>query len=118
MPSLLIYVQQECKLPQHLTFSLAALMSLYHGGKLADGKLTCSRGGETYTLQDDAAVLSFFAEKSSLPVRDMVEAFLGNEAFFGNELIQVPGIVDSVADSLADILANGMTAVVTKRFGG
>lgn len=118
MPSLLIYARQEGKLPPHLTFSLAALMSLYHGGRLVDGKLECTRNGEAYTLQDDAAVLAFFAEKSSLPVRDMVEAFLGNEAFFGNELIQVPGIVDSVADSLADILANGMTAVVTKRFGG
>lgn len=118
MPSLLIYVQQEAKLPEHLTFSLAALMSLYHGGTLVDGKLECTRDGETYTLQDDAAVLSFFAEKSGLPVRDMVEAFVGNEAFFGDELIKVPGLVDSVADSLADILAHGMKAVMTQRFGG
>lgn len=118
MPSLLIYAQQQGRLPEHLTFSLAALMGLYHGGKLVDGKLACTRNGEAYTLQDDAAVLSFFAEKSSLPVRDMVEAFVGNEAFFGDELIKVPGLVDSVADSLADILAHGMKAVMTQRFGG
>ncbi len=118
MPSLLIYTKQEGELPEHLTFSLAALMSLYHGGKLVDGKLECSRDGETYTLQDDAAVLSFFAEKSSLPVKDMVEAFIGNEAFFGDELMQVPGLADSVADALEDILTNGMKAVLTRRFGG
>lgn len=118
MPSLLIYAEKEGKLPPHLTFSLAALMGLYHGGKLVDGKLECTRNGETYTLQDDAAVLTFFAEKSTLPVHDMVKAFLGNEAFFGNELIQVPGLVDSVADALADILQHGMNAVMTQRFGG
>ncbi len=118
MPSLLIYAEKEGKLPPHLTFSLAALMSLYHGGKIVDGQLECKRNGETYTLQDDAAVLAFFAEKSNLPVDEMVAAFLGNEAFFGSELIKVPGIVESVAASLTDILANGMKAVMTQRFGG
>ena len=118
MPSLLVYVEKEGKLPEHLTFSLAALMSLYHGGKLIDGKLECQRNGETYTLQDDAAVLEFFAEKSALPTEEMVSAFLGNEAFLGAELIKVPGIVDSVASSLKAILAHGMRAVVTERFGG
>lgn len=118
MPSLLVYAEKEGKLPEHLTFSLAALMSLYHGGKIVDGKLECIRDGETYTLQDDAAVLTFFAEKSSLPARQMVEAFLGNEGFFGADLIKVPGIVESVTASLEDILARGMKAVMTERFGG
>ncbi len=118
MPSLLVYAEKEGKLPERLTFSLAALMSLYHGGKIVDGKLECIRDGETYTLQDDAAVLTFFAEKSSLPARQMVEAFLGNESFFGADLIKVPGIVESVTASLEDILARGMKAVMTERFGG
>ncbi|MBQ7845465.1 MAG: tagaturonate reductase [Clostridia bacterium] len=118
MPSLLVYAEKEGKLPEHLTFSLAALMSLYHGGKIVDGKLECIRDGETYTLQDDAAVLTFFAEKSSLPARQMVEAFLGNESFFGADLIKVPGIAESATASLEDILARGMKAVMTERFGG
>ncbi|MBR2718137.1 MAG: tagaturonate reductase [Clostridia bacterium] len=118
MPSLLVYVEKEGQLPEHLTFSLAALMSLYHGGKLVEGKLECLRTGETYTLQDDAAVLEFFAEKSALPVEELVTAFLGNEAFFGAELIKVPGIVESVAASLKDILDRGMKTVLTERFGG
>lgn len=118
MPSLLVYAEKEGKLPEHLTFSLAALMSLYHGGKIVDGKLECIRDGETYTLQDDAAVLTFFAEKSSLPARQMAEAFLGNESFFGADLIKVPGIAESVTASLEDILARGMKAVMTERFGG
>ena len=118
MPSLLVYAEKEGKLPEHLTFSLAALMSLYHGGKIVDGKLECQRNGETYVLQDDAAVLIFFAENSALPVAEMVTAFLGNEAFFGNELIKVPGIVESVTASLKAILTRGMKTVMTECFGG
>ena len=118
MPSLLVYAEKEGKLPEHLTFSLAALMSLYHGGKIVDGKLECQRNGETYVLQDDAAVLIFFAENSALPVAEMVTAFLGNEAFFGNELIKVPGIVESVTASLKAILIRGMKTVTTECFGG
>ena len=118
MPSLLVYAEKEGKLPEHLTFSLAALMGLYHGGKIVDGKLECIRDGQPYTLQDDAAVLAFFAEKSTLPAEDMVKAFLGNEAFFGPDLIKVPGIVESVTESLKDILARGMKTVMTERFGG
>lgn len=116
MPSLMIYVEKEGKLPEHLTFSLASLMALYHGGKLVDGKLECVRDGQPYQLQDDAAVLEFFASSAELPVQEQVEKFLGNETFFGPDLIKVPGIVESVTASLTDILARGMRAVMEDKF--
>ena len=116
MPSLLIYVEKTGKLPEHLTFSLASLMGLYHGGTLKDGKLECLRDGQPYQLQDDAAVLEFFAGSANLPVREQVEQFLGNESFFGPDLIKVPGIVDSVAESLEAILERGMRAVMEEKF--
>lgn len=116
MPSLMIYVEKEGKLPEHLTFSLASLMALYHGGKLVDGKLECVRNGQPYQLQDDAAVLEFFASSAELPVQEQVEKFLGNESFFGPDLIKVPGIVESVTASLTDILARGMRAVMEDKF--
>ncbi len=116
MPSLLIYQEKEGRLPERLTFSLASLMALYHGGRLVDGKLECMRDGQPYQLQDDAAVLEFFATSGDLPVREQVERFLGNETFFGAELIRVPGIVDSVADSLDAILCRGMRAVMEEKF--
>lgn len=116
MPSLLIYVEKMGKLPEHLTFSLASLMALYHGGQLKDGKLECLRDGNPYQLQDDPAVLEFFATTANLPVREQVEKFLGNESFFGPDLIRVPGIVDSVAESFEDILNRGMRTVMTEKF--
>ena len=117
MPSLLIYAEKEGRLPEHLTFSLATLMGLYHGGKLTgDGKLECLRDGKPYYLQDDAAVLEFFATTAGLPAREQVERFLGNESFFGPELIRVPGLVDSVTASYEDILARGARAVFLEKF--
>ncbi len=118
MPSLLIYAETEGKLPEHLTFSLAALMSLYHGGKIVDGKLECLRDGEKYVLQDDAAVLEFFANSADMPVCEQVKAFIGNEAFFGDELKNVPGLIEFVTEAYAEILEKGMKAVLTERFGG
>ena len=118
MPSLLGYVEKEGKLPERLTFSLASLMGLYHGGKLVDGKLECLRNGQTYILQDDAAVLEFFANNSDKPACEMAKMFLSNEGFFGQDLTQIPGLLDTVAKALEEILAKGMRTVMTERFGG
>ncbi len=118
MPSLLGYVDKFGKLPEHLTFSIATLMALYHGGKLVDGKLVCERNGQPYTLQDDAAVVEFFANNSDKPAKEMVQLFLSNETFFGQDLTKVPGLADSVSASLEDVLTRGARTVMTERFGG
>lgn len=118
MPSLTKYVEKEGKLPERLTFSLASLMALYHGGQLKDGKLECLREGQPYTLQDDAPVLAFFAENSDKSAMEMAQMFLSNEGFFGQDLTEIPGLLDYVGKALEDILTRGMTTVMTERFGG
>lgn len=118
MPSLLGYVENKKELPQHLAFSLAALMALYHGGELKDGALECVRDGAPYTLRDDAAVLEFFAGKSKLSAAELTKQFLSNEGFFGQDLTKVPGLEAYVAEALESVLARGARAVMTERFGG
>ena len=118
MPSLLGYVEREHKLPEHLMFSLAALMALYHGGHLKNGALECLRDGQPYTLRDDAAVLAFFAENNQKPAAELTRMFLSRTDFFGQDLTQVPGLETAVATALKDVLARGMRAVMTERFGG
>jgi len=118
MPSLLIYVQQNGTLPAHLSFSLAALISLYRGGVLKDGKLECVRDGQPYTLQDDAAVLSFFADNAGTPAADLVSAFIDREDFFGPELKAVPGLKEDVTRYLTEIESDGVRAVMERHFGG
>ena len=118
MPSLLVYVENEGKLPEHLAFSLAALMSLYHGGNIVDGKLECLRDGEKYVLQDDMPVLEFFTGAKDMPVDEYVAAFIGNESFFGPELGKVAGLKEYVTKAFCDIQEKGMKAVLAERFGG
>ena len=114
MPSLLIYQQQTGKLPPRLTFSLAALISLYRGGTLKDGKLECLRDGQPYTLQDDAAVLAFFDENKATPAEALAKAFIEREDFFGPELKAVPGLEGAVAACLKEIEATSVRAVMEK----
>ena len=117
LPSLLGYLEQTGRLPEHLTFSIAAMMSLYRGGQLGeDGKLHCLRDGKPYELQDDAAVLRFFAETSGQTPAEQVKAFLSDTGFFGQDLTQVPGLAQSVTASLEAILSQGMAAVVQAKF--
>jgi len=93
-------------------------MALYHGGEIVEGKLVCKRNGEAYTLQDDAAVLTFFAGHNDAAPADTVRAFLSNTTFFGQDLTLIPGLADSVTESYEAILTRGMNAVMTERFGG
>ena len=105
------------QLPAHLTFSMAAMISLYRNGTLQeDGKLLCKRGDDTYTLQDDAAVLNFFANHSGASAETLAKDFLSDTSFWGQDLTQVPGFLDYVIQALNDIEKLGMAAVVSQRF--
>ena len=115
MPSLVTYVQNEGVLPERLTFSLAALISLYRGGKMKDGKLECVRNGEVYLLQDDAAVLTFFDSNRQTPASQLCRSFV--ETFYG-ELMQIPGLVDAVCEYLGEIESTSVRAVMLAHFGG
>lgn len=116
MPSLTIYQKKNGVLPARLTFSLAALISLYRGGTLKEGKLVCLRNGEPYTLQDDAAVLSFFDENRDTPADALVRAFISREDFFGPDLKQVPGLEESVTGYLKEIESIGVRSTMEKHF--
>lgn len=118
LPSLLVYVERKGELPPRLAFSLASLMALYHGGVLKDGKLECMRNGQPYTLQDDEAVLAFFAENSCLPAMELAQRFLSNAGFFGQDLTKVPGLLKYASAALEDILSRGIREVLRERFGG
>jgi len=116
LPSLLGYRERTGRLPERLTFSLAALTALYQNGTLKDGALVCLRDGEPYTLRDDAAALTFFADNAGLPAAQLARRFLSREDFFGQDLTKVPGLLDSVSASLEAIRQNGMRAVMEAKF--
>lgn len=116
MPSFLGYIEKEGKLPEHLTFSLAALMAFYTGTEIRDKALIGHRDGEEYNIMDDAAVLEFFAENSAKEAKEYTHAVLSNESFWGQDLSVLPGVEDAVASYTEDIRALGMRGAMEKIF--
>lgn len=116
MPSFLGYIEKYGKLPQHLTFSLAALMAFYQGTELRDGALIGHRDGQEYKIMDDAAVLSFFAENTGKDAASFVSAFLQREDFFGQNLTEIDGLCDAVASYLREINEKGMRKTMEDHF--
>ena len=108
LPSLLGYVEKYDKLPEKLSFSIAALLAFYQGNEIVNSALIGHRNGETYEIKDDPDVLEFFKENSGLPARELVEKYLSNVKFHGQDLTKVEGLVDLVSKDLENIRSFGM----------
>ena len=116
MPSFLDYIRNEGKIPAHLTFSLAALMSFYTGSEIRDKALIGHRGEEEYRIMDDAAVLDFFAANSGKEAAEYVHAVLSNVDFWGQDLSALVGVEDAIIGYVNDIRTIGMRATMEKHF--
>ena len=102
------------KIPSHLAFSLAALMSFYTGSEIKDSALIGHRNGEEYKILDDAAALEFFAAHSAEDSVSFTKAYLSNTTFFGRDLTEFTGLVEKVAGYLDDIRTFGMREAIKK----
>ena len=126
LPSVMGYIEKYGRLPVRLTFSLAALMEFYSGTLIRDGALIGYRksGGDgaeevcenaqEYRIKDDVQVLEFFRDHCELEEEAFAKAFLGREAFWGQDLNQVEGLSAEVAEYLRDIRRNGMRAALCR----
>lgn len=117
MPSFLGYIEKEGKLPEHLTFSLAALMAFYTGSEIRDKALIGHRGEQEYNIMDDGAVLEFFAANSGKPAAEYAQAVLSNTDFWGQDLTALPGVKDAVACYVEKIRNCGMRDTMKEIFG-
>ena len=116
MPSLIGYQKTFGKLPEKLTFSLAAFIYLYKG-KMENGNMMgVRRKGDAYQIRDSEDVLDFFAEVWKMnDVKIVSEKVLGNTSLWsGEDLNQISGLADKVAaylqrlenEDTADIIAS------------
>ncbi|MBE6108588.1 MAG: tagaturonate reductase [Erysipelotrichaceae bacterium] len=117
MPSFLGYLEKFGKLPEHLTFSIAALMAFYTGNEIREGVLIGHRDGQEYPIKDDADVLEFFKENSSKETSEFVHAVLSNTSFYGQDLTQIEGLSEKVTEYLDMIRTKGMEAALVHFFG-
>ncbi|WP_166244494.1 tagaturonate reductase [Paenibacillus turpanensis] len=113
LPSIEDYVRRFGKLPRVLTFSLAALIAFYRGTQ-ANGRYQGLRNGEVYAIQDDAAILAWFAEAwakfdgTAQSAQVLAARVLQNEAFWGENLTRIEGLEEAIARHLLFINEQGM----------
>lgn len=112
LPSFKGYVSEFGKLPVHLTFSLAALMSFYRSSEKGEMCLIGKRGENTYKIMDDANVLEFFAANASIPTEEFVNNYLSNVSFFGEDMTKYDGLVQMISSYINDINVNGMRSAI------
>lgn len=107
MPSYLEYQKLFGKLPEHLTFSIAALMAFYTGSEIQNQALIGHRDGEEYEIHDDLTVLEFFQEYSQKSPEEYTKAVLSNTDFWGVSLFQEDA-AKKIADYITSIRKDGM----------
>ena len=117
LPSILDYINEKKELPKMLTFSFAALIAFYKGTQIKDGALIGTRAGAEYRIEDDMPVLEFFANAWSENGNDkaaLAKKVCGNADFWGQDLNELPGFAQKVAEHLEEIQNIGMEAALNK----
>ena len=61
-------------------------------------------------------MLRFFADHAATPAAELTRLFLSDEANFGRDLTEIPGLEAYVSEALEDILTNGAQAARDHRF--
>lgn len=117
LPSFKVYAEKYGKLPEHLTFSIAALMAFYSSTERGEGCLIGHRGDQTYQIKDDPDVLDFFASESTKDTRTFVHDYLSNVNFHGEDLTKILNTEDKVTEYLDEIRKEGMEKALEKYFG-
>lgn len=108
LPSFLEYMEKYKKLPQHLTFSIAALLAFYTADRLENNVLIGERNGLCYEIKDELPVLEFFRDNSKGNVEDFVLLYLKNTSFHGQDLSKIENLADTVTNYLKEIQSFGM----------
>jgi len=116
LPSVEQYIAIRGQVPARLTFGLAALITFYRGTVLQDGALIGHRDGKEYRIQDELRVLETFADLwrhfdgSTAGVKDLTDAVLRREDWWGKDLRQIRGMSSAVNGYVESILKLGMRA--------
>jgi len=113
LPSLLAFNSANMRLPQILSFSLAALIVFYRGREFDGKQMLGVRGEEKYIIRDDESYLTFFfdlwkAFEQNKDFATLTRQVLRNDEFWGRDLNEISGLSDIVCKHVETILEKGM----------
>ncbi len=105
-PSLIDCYNREGKVPEKLTFSLAALLILYKG----------QYNQLEFTINDTKEHVEFIqnAWSNMDTYASLAEEILSNEAIWNKNLSEIDGLTAKVAGYIEDIMENGIQSAIQK----
>lgn len=113
MPTLKDYLKNTKALPVCLTTSFALYIAFYRGKEMTETGLVASRpDGEKYIISDDKSVLEFYLAHKDDSSHDLAYAVCKNADFWGEDLSELPGFADTVANALEQIELKGTYEVM------
>lgn len=119
LPSITEYYRLNGTLPAKLTFSLAALITVYKKGKVDGSGMKAIRPKGEFVMKDDLWALEFFEQAwsgfdgSREAAGKVAVAVLKNSRLWGQDLSVISGLVELVAEYLYDIDGRGMKDTVS-----
>jgi len=110
LPSLLEYEEKFHQIPKCLCMGFAAYIAFYSCDvqALSEEGLVCRRPlGNTYVCRDDRSILEFYYEHRKDSEEELVSSVLKNTGMWGQNLTEIPGLENEVAQNLKNIRRNG-----------
>lgn len=106
LPSLLDFYQQKGVCPPRITFAFSALLLMYRG----------NWQGQSIPLRDAPEVLTFCQSlwMEADDHQEVVEKFLANTSFWGQDLNQLSGLADLMVQFVQAIQQDGILASLTQ----
>jgi Mannitol-1-phosphate/altronate dehydrogenases len=105
LPTLTAYYERTGDLPPFIIQAFASLLKLYRVQQTEDGAFAGSRlDGSKLAIRDDAAVLSELAalwnkvDNGEISVKELLSDILGRSAWWGSDLNELHGLLESLAD--------------------
>lgn len=117
LPSLKGYVERYDKLPRCITASLAFYLEFYHGVRLDENGFVGIREKEEYPIKDDQNILDFYFAHKDDDAFTFTKAALSNTAFWGEDLTEIDGLCQQVADDLTVIRGQGSYELMKQCLG-
>lgn len=112
LPSLLDYVKIMGKVPECLALSFVFYLLFYHGYTISENGLEAEYADRKYTVKDDENVIRFFYDHKDDSLDSLALAAMRHEEFWGCDLTQIEGFVETVIRYLNEICQTDIKTVI------
>ena len=116
LPLIKNYIKKIGSVPDLMSTGFAAYLLFMKATRTEGGKYYGELNGQEYVITDDAAGVLFEAWKKE-NAKDVVETVMQNKELWGEDLTELAGFADSVANKLAAMMEQGVKFAFEKNTG-